>query len=237
MFFSVFLESGGHNLPGQCGALYGKTPEVLFTEVSEIHLVKGEGCRCPVCCCERASGCTNVCHWCPEKTFGELHTQTQGYEKAKPVGMPFHRISPMAKRSTSCKIGWTTYNSWLAFWQVLKDFTDQKRDEKMYKKVPIFRIMYQRQLLLTSSLLMVLYTEISELFVHLFVQLLACQLAPVNLVYHLKQSTSHPAGPRLIGQITFTRAASRGRAPEASYDKRRHRNCFQTRPMRAFPKK
>ena len=68
--------------------------------------------------------------------------------------------------------------------KVLKDFTDQKQDEKNYKKVPIFRcttpstgkrlgevvvgtlcsIMYQRRLLLTSSLLMVLYTEISELF-------------------------------------------------------------------------
>ena len=70
--------------------------------------------------------------------------------------------------------------------KVLKDFTDQKRDKKMYKKVPIFRcttpstgkrigevvvgthsircIVYQRRLLLFSSLLMVLYTEISDLF-------------------------------------------------------------------------
>ena len=34
-----------------------------------------------------------------------------------------------------------------------------------------------------------------------------------------------------------TRAASRGGAPQASYDKRRDRNCFQTRRMQAFPKK
>ena len=70
----------------------------------------------------------------------------------------------------------------------LKGFYWPKRDEKMYKKVPIFRcttpstgkrlkefevvvgtlysIMYQRrlQIPLISSLLMVLYTEISELF-------------------------------------------------------------------------
>ena len=33
------------------------------------------------------------------------------------------------------KIGWTTYNSWLAFWQSFKEFYWPKRDEKMYKKV------------------------------------------------------------------------------------------------------
>ena len=38
-----------------------------------------------------------------------------------------------------CSIGWTTYNSWLAFWQSFKGFYWPKRDEKMYKKVPIFR--------------------------------------------------------------------------------------------------
>ena len=71
--------------------------------------------------------------------------------------------------------------------KVLKDFIDQKRDEKMYKKSdPIFRcttpstgkrfgevvvgtlyivyhiVLYQRRLLQISSLLMVLYTEISD---------------------------------------------------------------------------
>ena len=34
-----------------------------------------------------------------------------------------------------------------------------------------------------------------------------------------------------------TRAANRGGAPQASYDKCRHRNYFQTRPLQAFPKK
>ena len=34
-----------------------------------------------------------------------------------------------------------------------------------------------------------------------------------------------------------TRAAGGGGAPQASYDKRRHRNCFSTRPLQAFPKK
>ena len=33
-----------------------------------------------------------------------------------------------------------------------------------------------------------------------------------------------------------TRTADRGGAPQASSDKRRHRNCFQTRPLQAFPK-
>ena len=33
-----------------------------------------------------------------------------------------------------------------------------------------------------------------------------------------------------------TRTASRAGAPQASYDKRRHRNCFQTRPLEAFQK-
>ena len=33
------------------------------------------------------------------------------------------------------------------------------------------------------------------------------------------------------------RTANRGGAPQASDDKRRHRNCFQTRPLQAFPKK
>ena len=38
------------------------------------------------------------------------------------------------------KIGWTTYNSWLVFWQSFKGFNGQKRDEKMYKESdPIFR--------------------------------------------------------------------------------------------------
>ena len=39
--------------------------------------------------------------------------------------------------------------------KVLKDFIDQKRDEK-------WRIVHQRRLLLISSLLMMLYTEISN---------------------------------------------------------------------------
>ena len=33
-----------------------------------------------------------------------------------------------------------------------------------------------------------------------------------------------------------TRTANRDGAPQASYDKRRHRNCFQTQPLQAFRK-
>ena len=36
--------------------------------------------------------------------------------------------------------------------------------------------------------------------------------------------------------IAFNKSASRGGAPQASYDKHRHRNCFQTWPTQAFPK-
>ena len=38
------------------------------------------------------------------------------------------------------------------------------------------------------------------------------------------------------GDNWMTRAACRGGAPQAPYDKRKLRNCFQTRPMQAFPK-
>ena len=36
---------------------------------------------------------------------------------------------------------------------------------------------------------------------------------------------------------TSSKIASRAGAPQASYDRRRHRNNFQTRPAQAFPKK
>ena len=39
------------------------------------------------------------------------------------------------------------------------------------------------------------------------------------------------------GEGTSTRAAGGSGAPQASYDKRRHQNCFQIRPLQAFPKK
>ena len=34
---------------------------------------------------------------------------------------------------------------------------------------------------------------------------------------------------------THDKSFGGGGAPRASYDKRRHRNCFQTRPLQAFP--
>ena len=36
--------------------------------------------------------------------------------------------------------------------------------------------------------------------------------------------------------LPFYKSACRGGAPQASWDKRRHRNCFQTRPLQAYPK-
>ena len=39
------------------------------------------------------------------------------------------------------------------------------------------------------------------------------------------------------GKGTSNKRASRRGAPEASYDRRRHPNCFPTRPAQAFPKK
>ena len=91
---------------------------------------------------------------------------------------------------SKCLINWVNDLQFLTriLTKFLKGFYWPKRDEKMYKRVPIFRcttpstgkrlkefevvvgtlysIMYQRrlQIPLISSLLMVLYTEISELF-------------------------------------------------------------------------
>ena len=38
-------------------------------------------------------------------------------------------------------------------------------------------------------------------------------------------------------QLTINKIAGRRGAPQASSDRRRHRNCFQTGPAQAFPKK
>ena len=48
-------------------------------------------------------------------------------------------------------------------------------------------------------------------------------------------SGSLPAG--LKHTFTVHKIAGRCGAPQASYDRRRHRNCFQTGPAQAFPKK
>ena len=44
-------------------------------------------------------------------------------------------------------------------------------------------------------------------------------------------------GLKRINTPNINKIASRGGAPQASYDRRRHRNNFQTRPAQAFPKK
>ena len=43
--------------------------------------------------------------------------------------------------------------------------------------------------------------------------------------------------PSLLSVQPINKSAGGGGAPQASYDKQRHRNCFQTRPLQAFPKK
>ena len=50
--------------------------------------------------------------------------------------------------------------------------------------------------------------------------------------------TRTPACTYLLrrGRGRLTKTANRGGAPQASYDKRRHWNCFQTRPLQAFRK-
>ena len=58
-----------------------------------------------------------------------------------------------------------------------------------------------------------------------------------------RQSNRRPKRKRRISsdadtpRWSSTRTAGRREAPQPSYDKRRHRNCFQTRPLQAFPKK
>ena len=47
------------------------------------------------------------------------------------------------------------------------------------------------------------------------------------------------AGPLkfVLTEFDCNKIAGRCGAPQASYDRRRHRNCFQTGPAQAFPKK
>ena len=51
--------------------------------------------------------------------------------------------------------------------------------------------------------------------------------------------TDRPASAQrlVVTTVTSNKSAGGGGAPQTSYDKRRHRNCFQTRPLQAFPKK
>ena len=59
----------------------------------------------------------------------------------------------------------------------------------------------------------------------------------IVLQSHHRPLTSVLRLNKFFYSIQPTRAASRGGAPQASYDICRHRNCFQTRPMQAFSKK
>ena len=54
------------------------------------------------------------------------------------------------------------------------------------------------------------------------------------------QATTHDSAgidPQVWCARLGYKSASRGAAPQASYDRRRHRNYFLTRPAQAFPKK
>ena len=55
--------------------------------------------------------------------------------------------------------------------------------------------------------------------------------------YTISIRPRHYLVPRQPENCTSTRATSCCGALQASCGKRRHRNCFQTRPMQAFPKK
>ena len=48
--------------------------------------------------------------------------------------MPWQADLDQSQLYQQCKIGWTTFNSWLAFWR-FKEFNDQKRDEKDVQRV------------------------------------------------------------------------------------------------------
>ena len=60
-------------------------------------------------------------------------------------------------------------------------------------------------------------------------------------IFSRKHTATHKptsAQPLIVTTMTYThKIACRCGAPQASYDRPRHRNCFQTGPAQAFPKK
>ena len=118
------------------------------------------------------------------------------------------------------KLGWTTYNSWLAFWQSFKEFYWPNRDEKMYKKVwsdisvyntinreeigsskssLVHSVVYQRRLW-TPNLFPVdgvVHRNIgSDFFVHLFVSLWSIKFFKIkeNCLHHCHSHKSLTIG-------------------------------------------